>query len=575
MSVFKDFRNVVGPSGRIAQFNSLSKRFDEPTYLSFLLVFRPAGNFAYNNATNSAYYDFMPHPLFQDGAPDSVQVDDLNSYSSIDYLNNANEPTRAAMLKEFIEKFNQLQENAQWYFQKVDGIADLLKVDSKKGQRITSDKRLTITCLEGLDMRMSYLLNLYKKIAWDDTYQRWVLPDMMRYFLLDIYITEFRTFHTSNQFNTVGAALIQPSSSVQQPVTGNNELILNIFDNMLPTWKVTCELCEFDIETIGWNFLTSLSVSDEPQQANVSFQIKVGNIKEMQIYPMFLNTYLEDRKLNGPDRSKDPITTQAQNTVEGKFPGNDNRGYPTDLQIGQTQFKEADQYHISGLPYIERANQNNINDANALDPDRGGILSKIIPDQPNTWVGNALNFGKAFTKNLVNSTIDKAKVTPISIFGNNLGVSFNQLQSALQSKDIMTVLGTLKSASDVIAQGYIGPSSKLNGPIADHTFRNILTGISLSEATTDLQKFLKTSADLALNDQGVWDKLKDFSLATDLVGPNEKNTLRTIENKTVLSEISNMESNNNTSNATTNKTIPGSIIEGPSTRSGATTGKII
>jgi hypothetical protein len=139
----------------------------------------------------------------------------------------------------------------------------------------------------------------------------------------------------------------------------------------------------------------------------------------------------------------------------------------------------------------------------------------------------------------------------------------------------MTVLGTLKAASDSIAQGYVGPSSRLNGPITDHTFRNILQGISLSEATTDMQKFLKTSADLALNDKGVWDKLKDFSLATDLVGPGETNIPRPIQNKTILSEISNIESNNNTSNATTNRTIMGSIIEGPSTRSGATTGKII
>jgi hypothetical protein len=163
MSIFKDFRKVSDSLGTIARFNTLSKRFDEPTYLSFYLQFRPAISQFYNNATNSAYYDLMPHPLLQSGSNSNTSVDNLTLYSSVDYLVNANEPTRAAMLTEFITRLNDLQLNAPYYFQKIDGIADLLKVDPKKGQRILSDKRLTITCLEGIDLRMSYLLNLYKK----------------------------------------------------------------------------------------------------------------------------------------------------------------------------------------------------------------------------------------------------------------------------------------------------------------------------------------------------------------------------------------------------------------------------
>jgi hypothetical protein len=579
MSVYKDFRSVIGPSGRIAQFNSLSKRFDEPTYLSFLLVFKPAGNYGYNNASNSAYYDFMPHPLFQDGAPDNTSVYDLNSYSAIDYLNNANEPTRAAMLKEFITKFNQLQENAQWYFQKIDGVGDLLKVDTKKGQRVTSDKRLTVTCLEGLDLRMSHLLNLYKKIAWDDTWQRWVLPDMMRYFLLDIYVTEFRTFHTPNQYNTIGSASIQPTSNVMAPATGNTEMILKIFDNMLPTWKITCEMCEFDIESLGWNFMNSLTVTDATEPASVTFQIKVGNIKEMQIYPMFLNTYLEDRKLNGPDRSKDLVTTISERPTDGKFPGNDNRGYPTDLQVGQTQFKETESYHISGMPYVERANQSNMIDRAALDPGPDGIFgtdddpaspfSKVDPTRPNTWVGNAVKFGTSFAKNFVEQKIDVAKITPINVFGTKLGISFNQLQAALESKNIITALGMIKTASDTIAASYVGPSSRLNGDISQHTFRNVLVGISRSEATNNSQRLIKEAAGLALDDiTGTWEKLKDFSLATDLVGSDEKNIPKIIQNKDEFRQITLQDSNYTTSTATSsiNRIVTGGIIESSPSR---------
>ena len=50
-----------------------------------------------------------------------------------------------------------------------------------------------------------------------------------------------------------------------------------------------------------------------------------------------------------------------------------------------------------------------------------------------------------------------------------------------------------------------------------------LMGISQSEATTDIQLEFQKAANLALNDKGVWEQIKDFSLATPMVGPKEVN----------------------------------------------------
>jgi hypothetical protein len=69
------------------------------------------------------------------------------------------------MLKEFIEKLGYLQENHQYYFQSVSGLSNLLNIIPKRGSRIKYNDTITIKTLEGLDLRMSYLMNLYRKIA--------------------------------------------------------------------------------------------------------------------------------------------------------------------------------------------------------------------------------------------------------------------------------------------------------------------------------------------------------------------------------------------------------------------------
>lgn len=198
---YKIFRDVK----RAVEGNLLTKRYDEPTYLTFRVIF--GEDFASWSGVTllNTNYDKMPHPLFNPMQVDATKDEGRNVvefnrdyYSSIDYLRDANEFSRAEMLKEFQNMWNDLQRNFQYYFRSVEGVGDLLKPAPGRGRRVASDFRLTFNMAEGIDQRVSYLLNLYRKIAWDDVYQRWVLPDMMRSFSIRIYITEFRTFHRSS-----------------------------------------------------------------------------------------------------------------------------------------------------------------------------------------------------------------------------------------------------------------------------------------------------------------------------------------------------------------------------------------
>jgi len=304
-NIFKGFRE----QSPFQQSTVYSKTFDEPTYLSFSVFFRMEN-------VDAVYtgYDRFPMPLLNQYIEDSYDI--RNQYSSINYLRDTNEFVRAGLLNRFIEGLNNLQSYYQWYFQGISGIQSLLQIDPLRGRRVPEDGRITMTMLEGLDQKMFNLLNVYKQIVWDSKWQRWVLPDMMRYFSMDIYITEFRTFHVPN---------------IENPTAGNSNVlttILNLLHGTMPTWRITCERCEFDINSIHRQ-MDSFNVSDPPNQQTIEFDIKVGNVQEEYINPI-LDYYYTDKLLNGLDRSKEFNDGQSQSTYQG-----------TETAIGEVRAQEG------------------------------------------------------------------------------------------------------------------------------------------------------------------------------------------------------------------------------------------
>jgi len=529
--MYNQFR---GASPKIAEKYTLSKRFDEPTYYSFKLIFGSQSDVNYNSASNSALYDVMPHPLFFiadtlktiggfTGNSVYSSFTPENSYSAVSYLENANEPTRAEMLREFILKFENLQYDFPYYFQSIDGVNELLKVDPTKGQRILNDKRINITCLEGLDGRMSYLMNLYKKIAWDDVYQRWVLPDMMRYFTLKIYLSEFRTFHLAKLSESATASGYGDNL---KSAASDSPLFLTILDDILPTWEITCEMCEFDITDVTYEHLNGLTIAGDPTPGAIKFGVKIGNIKELQTYPVFKHMFLSDRKLNGVNRSKDEISTLSENPINAYQ-------YPVALQLAQDRDPGSPlTQHKSGRPYNERINQNTTGDTRYT---QSNAYNDRIPEnqdavRPETWVGNAIDIGKALGTNFVKKIIDKAKITTIP----NLGVSLTEITTALQSKNIVSALGLIRKGINEVANEYNNaPSSRLEQPIqTDMIMRQFITElskISKSDATDENTIALIEAANIVLNEKGVWEKIKDYSMATNLTGQGEINILKSVE----------------------------------------------
>lgn len=77
------------------------------------------------------------------------------------------------MLSKFRSMLMSIQNDYPYYFKSVEGLSGLLKVDPTAGIRVTPENGvLTIKCHEALDLRITELLSMYRKIAWDDVYQR-------------------------------------------------------------------------------------------------------------------------------------------------------------------------------------------------------------------------------------------------------------------------------------------------------------------------------------------------------------------------------------------------------------------
>jgi len=238
-----------------------ARAFDEPTYLTFRLEFifgddpdMAEYNLAYNNngladntmmsALYGQMYDKMPEPFLQDpgimsgsgkrtlekiaaddstsskmkpfldmynklaenGASYNVDVSVGSFYSTEYYLDmSLGDHGRASLLHNFKEALRDIQENFPYYFKSISGIPSLTKVDPTSGMR-NAETSIELTCYEGLDLKITQLINLYRKICWDDVYQRWVLPDMMRYFGMRIYVSEIRMFHDWSRKNSFTGA---------------------------------------------------------------------------------------------------------------------------------------------------------------------------------------------------------------------------------------------------------------------------------------------------------------------------------------------------------------------------------
>ena len=308
------------------------QRWDEPTYLTFKIEFD--FDDVYSRLTSEMSFDDIPQGLLilpvtrldsdpgetlellvkeldpYDGQGQGVgfeeslissdsgynqrinkyigNVSDDKRYSAIEYLLRRNEDYRAWCLARFLQGLAALQNEYQYYFQEIQGLDALSGLTPDKGWQIDKNAVITIKCLEGLDQKVKYLFYLYREAAWDAEYQRWILPDIYRYFKMNIFISEIRTFHQSNFAESGAAADLLTSIATKYVNKWANQFLdkvadwtkgaidvnvnmdlqrLNIISTAVPITCFRCEMCDFDIARNMYS--DSYSINNDKQEESV------------------------------------------------------------------------------------------------------------------------------------------------------------------------------------------------------------------------------------------------------------------------------------------------------------------
>jgi hypothetical protein len=258
--------------------------YQDPTYLGFQIKIEPSLNV-------EGDMDDLPHGLFT--------LNNLKDpYSCYNYLMNRGETKRAEYILLFEAGFKKLVDEYPWYFIKVSGLADSWKIDTKNNFR-GKEKKIVIETLESIDMRVTYLLDLYRKAVFDAAYMRWAVPDHMRYFKMKVIVSEIRPMKLGSVGTESGGAGVfngyrsEEGTNFKETVSAMiSEQEANgqfgLWDTTAP-WSAgtfiefSYEECELDVFNEAPTFLESVGNKPEAEATN-KITILTHVINEKNVY---------------------------------------------------------------------------------------------------------------------------------------------------------------------------------------------------------------------------------------------------------------------------------------------------
>ena len=259
----------------------VNKVLDDPTYLGF-----------------SIFFDFVNSPLLFISDDNSLQGD-----YAYKYLTNVS-PQRAELLKIFVNSLQYLQNNKPYIFQTIEGLDRCWNIatDLKDAYMGGDEAKIGIGCLESLDMRITALMDLYRKLAYDVNGRREILPANLRKFKCTIIVQEIRRFKTltdiirsqqsdtSSNFGqsnfvapTTGGGLFN-ATTLNQIANGEQDDPISLWVNDNSSQIVfNLDFCEFTPETAGAVF-TSFNNAGEKTPAQQKIGFTYEKVSEVNRY---------------------------------------------------------------------------------------------------------------------------------------------------------------------------------------------------------------------------------------------------------------------------------------------------
>ena len=247
------------------------------------------------------HFDQVRSPLLW-GATGNIQEAPFNTAAW--FLKAIGDTQRLYYLEKFLYLLSNINSQTPWYFQSISGLKEAWKRDYTKPY-IGDDARLDIDCAESVDLRITALMDYYRKACFDWENRREVVPKNLRQFGLSIVLYEARVFNNPNVIaitppnvpvafgyggNLGGKAGISNAELVER-LTGTDETLNDtisphvntILGPQMSTTRnmFTFDFCEFDMEEAS--HLDGIT-NTEPVEVKQKIGITYGNKSEINMY---------------------------------------------------------------------------------------------------------------------------------------------------------------------------------------------------------------------------------------------------------------------------------------------------
>jgi hypothetical protein len=180
-------------------------KFQDPTYLGFKLFFL-------FDQPESGLLSTIAHPN-----------------TALKYLEDRGYNQRAAYLKQFVTLLQRINSECPWFWQSVEGLDEAWKHGFNEEEFVaglTLDRKISINTLdESVDLRMTALMDLYRKACFDWPNRREVVPRNLRFFSVAIYCYESRSINRNVSLSTGAAALLDIANGADPLSTMTKEIV--------------------------------------------------------------------------------------------------------------------------------------------------------------------------------------------------------------------------------------------------------------------------------------------------------------------------------------------------------------
>ena len=179
----------------------------------------------------------------------------------------------ATHLANFQKLLMKINKEMPWFWQELSGLETTQTYAKMEDPYWGKDNKIEITCLEeNVELMGSTLMRLYRDACFD--YQRWVevIPESLRRFSVDIYVTEVRIFQqkqTDRETDLFGNSGVH-EAGLKDMVIPAEPLAPSMSSDAKPLIHVQLGHCLFDMES-GKEMLADLTKNPEMKKSKIAF----------------------------------------------------------------------------------------------------------------------------------------------------------------------------------------------------------------------------------------------------------------------------------------------------------------